>query len=75
MFSLLIDKLPFFAAIVNHSYFYFYISIILVTKDAVLPTGPHLFATIFHLTDMIILHILKVNRKLALILKRVLTIL
>ena len=23
MFSLLIDKLPFFAAIVNHSYFYF----------------------------------------------------
>ena len=32
MFSLLIDKLPFFAAIVNHSYFYFYISIILVTK-------------------------------------------
>lgn len=47
MFSLLIDKLPFFAAIVNHSYFYFYISIILVTKDAVLPTGPHLFATFF----------------------------
>lgn len=42
MFSLLIDKLPFFAAIVNHSYFYFYISIILVTKDAVLPTGLHL---------------------------------
>lgn len=50
MFSLLIDKLPFFAAIVNHSYFYFL----------------YFYHIIFHLSDMIILLILKVNRKLAL---------
>lgn len=66
MFSLLIDKLPFFASIVNHSYFYFYISIILVTKGTASSVSRHLFATFFHLSDMIILLILKVNRKLAL---------
>lgn len=66
MFSLLIDKLPFFAAIVNHSYFYFLYFYHISDKRCRIADWPTSFCYIFHLTDMIILHILKVNRKLAL---------
>ena len=66
MFSLLIDKLPFFAAIVNHSYFYFLYFYHISDKRYCFFCQHTPFCYIFHLSDMIILLILKVNRKLAL---------